>query len=243
MADDGPDSRFKCNDCTSSFSRTNDLKRHQVEKHGKTFTSAENCCCTDCGSRFFTLEKLRSHLTNDHGVEMKVESISFGNIVEFDARRNDLEENTTCSYFKDRGMKKTPAGSKMISYMCSRSGVFTTKSGGKRRTKSSGTCKMGGDCTSSIRVNVSNNGAVERKVCLTHYGHEVDREHIRLTTRQRRSIASKLAQGVPRSNIVDDIRNEVGLDLRRIHLLERRTSATSRYLTVLEAQLAIPTTR
>ena len=47
-------------------------------------------------------------------------------------------------------------------------------------------------------------------------------EHIRFTKRQRHEIAAKLASGVKRERIIDEIRDNVGMDFRKLHLLDRK---------------------
>ena len=46
--------------------------------------------------------------------------------------------------------------------------------------------------------------------------------HTWLSKRQRAQIASKLQQGVTRSKILDDVRDDVGSKFGRIHLLEKQ---------------------
>ena len=65
-------------------------------------------------------------------------------------------------------------------------------------------------------------GKVKTEVCGTHYGHAQDLEHIRLPEDVRLSIAGQLHQGVSFQHILDNIRNSVGDDLKRIHLITRK---------------------
>ena len=140
---------------------------------------------------------------------MNIENLSFATVSDFKEWKYDLEENMSCTYYKPRGTKQMK-GSKVDSYKCNRSGNYKNKPLGKRRTKSSG--KLQNNCTSTVQV----------EVCNTHYGHNINLEHIKLNKRQRHVISAKLSQGVTREKILDDIRDEGGYDCRRIHLLDKK---------------------
>lgn len=69
---------------------------------------------------------------------------------------------------------------------------------------------------------MAESGEVSVSICKTHYGHETAMEHIRFNKRQRHEIAAKLKSGVSREKILDDIRDNVGMDFRKLHLLDRK---------------------
>ena len=54
-------------------------------------------------------------------------------------------------------------------------------------------------------------GTFSKISCLTHYGHDCELQHVWVPQKNRREVAAKLQQGVPRENILDSIRNGVGL--------------------------------
>ena len=178
------------------------MKRHVENKHKEHVVNSGNCRCLECGHVFFTIGKLREHLTWNHSIVMNIEKLSFATISDFKEWKYDLEENTSCAYYKPRGSKKMK-GSIVDSYKCNRSGKYKNRRVGKRRMKSSGTCKLENNCTSTIRSEIFVDETVEVEVCHTHYGHTVDLEHI------KHVIAAKLTQGVTREEILDDIRDEV----------------------------------
>ncbi len=67
------------------------------------------------------------------------------------------------------------------------------------------------------------NGEITVDVCYTHYGHEKELQHIRLSKEKRQELAAKIQQGVPRDRILSDIRERVTDEkLSREHLLERK---------------------
>ncbi|XP_028137903.2 uncharacterized protein LOC114332316 [Diabrotica virgifera virgifera] len=55
----------------------------------------------------------------------------------------------------------------------------------------------------------------------THYGHETDMKHMRLSKIKRESVASKLIAGVSVSHILNSTRDNIGCAFKRDHLLTR----------------------
>ena len=215
------DNRFLCSVCDSSYTRRNDLKRHMEKAHSQTINRGDSICL-HCDFRSVHVEKLREHLSSVHGIDMEIETLSFQNYEEFEEWKFDLEEATKCSYVKQSGVKTTKFEDHVQHFKCNRSGKFKSRRVGRRRVKSSGSCKTEMNCTSFMRMSVVDGGVVNATVCKTHYGHATEIEHIRFNRRQRGEIAAKLAQGVSRDKILDDIRDNVGFDFRKIHLLDRR---------------------
>lgn len=62
-------------------------------------------------------------------------------------------------------------------------------------------------------------------VCKTHYGHQCSLGKIRLSTTERDTIAGKLCQGVNVQHILDNIRDNFGDRLERVHLITRKDIA------------------
>ena len=108
-------------------------------------------------------------------------------------------------------------------YQCNRSGVFHPKGSGQRRLKSQGSSKINSQCTAAITLTVNHTTqSVIADVCHTHYAREPRLGHIRLSKDVRLNIAGKLAQGVTFDKILDDIRNSVSDNFKRIHLIQRK---------------------
>ncbi len=59
-------------------------------------------------------------------------------------------------------------------------------------------------------------------VCYTHYGHDKELQHLRISNAKRRDIAVKIREGIHRDRILDDVRQSVAESLHRHHLLERK---------------------
>ena len=76
---------------------------------------------------------------------MNIEKLSFATVSDFKEWKYDLEENM--------GTKQKKGG-EVDSYKCNRSGNYQNKRLGKKRTKSSGTCKLQNNCTSTIRSEI-----------------------------------------------------------------------------------------
>ena len=60
---------------------------------------------------------------------------------------------------------------------------------------------------------------------LTHYGHEKELQHLRITKRKRQEVAAKLKQGVSREKILDEVRDSVSGNLGRYHLIAQKDLA------------------
>ena len=88
-----------------------------------------------------------------------------------------------------------------------------------------GTSKIATNCTSTMTVQLDQNGKARVNVCYTHYGHGKSLEHLRVPTRQREMIAAKMKNGVSRQRILDDIRESVSENFHRQHLINRQDLA------------------
>lgn len=62
-------------------------------------------------------------------------------------------------------------------------------------------------------------GKVDVKVCSTHYGHDSNLQHLRLTLSEKYRIAEQLNLGVPREVILDNLRSSASSDIEKIHLI------------------------
>ena len=72
------------------------------------------------------------------------------------------------------------------------------------------TCKIEKNCTATIKVRKDMaGGGVDVNVCYTHYGHVKNIGHIWLSQKKRKEVAAKLAKGITRDKILDDIRDSV----------------------------------
>ena len=131
-------------------------------------------------------------------------------------------ERKTCSYFvKGSGTKHT-GYTKTTYFYCNRSGYFKSKSKGKRILKTQGSSKLNAYCTAGIQLYHLTNHKLKAIVSKTHYGHTCSLGHIPLPQDIRHGIAGQLAMGVHFDSILDKVRNSVGNQLERTHLIMKK---------------------
>ena len=83
-----------------------------------------------------------------------------------------------------------------------------------------GSCLIDNNCRCVIKVNKHADGTLSTFSCLTHCGHECELQHVWIAQKNRREVAAKFQQGVPRENILDAIRNSVGNQILREYLID-----------------------
>lgn len=149
--------------------------------------------------------------------------VSFTHVhVDFREWKEHIEMNTNSWYVQTSGRKDLLDCGKTY-YYCNRSGHFQSRSTGKRHLKTQGLSKINSYCTAAITVSREKvSGFIEVKVCSTHYGHKIALGHLRLQETDKTAIAGQLAQGVGFQHILDNIRDNLGKDFKRIHLLTRK---------------------
>eukprot|EP00112_Aurelia_sp_Birch-Aquarium-sp1_P004500 Seg1510.4 transcript_id=Seg1510.4/GoldUCD/mRNA.D3Y31 product="hypothetical protein" protein_id=Seg1510.4/GoldUCD/D3Y31 len=121
-----------------------------------------------------------------------------------------VEESEQTSFILHRGKTKRKDGSEVSYYQCNRTGKYRT-------------CKIDSNCTATVKVTQDIDGHASVEGCYTHYGHQKSIGHIWLSKKQKQDVASKLAKGVTKERILDDIRSSVqGADhtgFQRHHLI------------------------
>ena len=63
---------------------------------------------------------------------------------------------------------------------------------------------------------------VTEDACFTHYGHSKNIGCTWISQKNRKEIAAKLQQGVSKEKILDDIRNDVGTEFLRDHIIDKQ---------------------
>ena len=216
--------QFACPSCPFTCSRSNNLKRHVQRKHpdlGLEEKSKWKCFCYECKEKFFRISDMKDHLSIKHGYKFAKEKNVHNSVEEFKEWKEELEREHGCSFVVARGQVRKQDGETVQYYTCNRSGIYKPKRDKKRRTKSSGTRKIDNNCTASMKVTIKE-GQVTSDTCLTHYGHEVELQHLNLPKGFRQEIAAKLKQGVKGEKIIDDVRDNVGMNFKREHMLEEQ---------------------
>lgn len=85
-----------------------------------------------------------------------------------------------------------------------------------------GTCKINGFCPASINVKIQKK-CIHVQFLPVHIGHKNELKHIRLTSEDRRAIATQLVGKAPHEEILKGIRSSLtNCDLQRIHLINKK---------------------
>ena len=86
-----------------------------------------------------------------------------------------------------------------------------------------GTRKISNNCTSTIKRIGDKDGSITAEIVETHYGHNLELQHVPIPDDKKEEIAAKLQQGISNERIIDDIRNSCNDEgIKRHHLLEKK---------------------
>ncbi|XP_049806681.1 uncharacterized protein LOC126249072 [Schistocerca nitens] len=155
-------------------------------------------------------------------VEMVKEISEFQTKDDFMKWKSEEERKTKSSFVSSYGTKRLKDGTAKTTFVCHRSGTFSSKSGGKRLCKSQGTCKMGNHCVAAIELHEEESGICSVIYYRTHFGHDQNIAFLHLSGSDREAIAGKIAEGVTFQRILDDVRDSVhSSGVERLHLLTR----------------------
>lgn len=133
--------------------------------------------------------------------------------------KEEFERQEKSRFVKKSGSRVRDEGVRVAYYYCSRSGSYVSCSRGIKSSKKKGTSKSSHHCTASLTCIEMPDGKVEVKVCSTHYGHDSNLQHLRLTLSEKYQIAEQLNLGVPREVILDNLRSSASSDIEKIHLI------------------------
>ncbi|XP_046988667.1 uncharacterized protein LOC124594344 [Schistocerca americana] len=162
-------------------------KMHDVEPNTE---GTIKCPQDDCSHSLNTLACLRAHVEEKHMVRTADEKIVFQSMDDFLKWKSKEEKLARCSFVMHGGAKHVKGATK-ITYVCHRSGIFISRSKGKRLLKSQGSNKMGGHCTSAIEVSQEKNGTCTCVYFKTHFGHELNIGFLHLSKSEREIIAGE----------------------------------------------------
>lgn len=81
------------------------------------------------------------------------------------------------------------------------------------------------NCTCTIKVVHHVDKRISVEAFLSHYGHRRNLQHIWLSKKKRQEITAKLKQGVTKQKILDDIRESIGAQFARDHLIDKQDIA------------------
>ncbi|EFA09886.1 hypothetical protein TcasGA2_TC012035 [Tribolium castaneum] len=179
-------------------------------------------CLEGCSISFKYNRELRRHLSVKHEINIIELNLDFPNTTEFKKWLHNEETENYVQYVHLTATKRRSTGAETYYYECSRTGKrsYVDDTARKRRARKC-VSKLNRGCTSQIIVNKSHDGTLSVNYFKTHYGHEVDLEHVKLSKQDRCSIASKLLLGLPVSSVLHSVKNPSG-SLKRINLLGRK---------------------
>ncbi|KAJ8932895.1 hypothetical protein NQ314_014376 [Rhamnusium bicolor] len=226
-----------CKICEKEFSSQFNLNKHLKNVHKtkpvavsyKKSVWSYKCEEPSCNSSFYRNQGLIDHLLMCHNIEVESETRQFKTLQDFQEWKGDIEKATICNYVRLRG-KKTSAssGRQTFYYNCNRTGKLPCSKKGenkvanKKLPKFQGSCKLNKSCISYIKLVKENGKEIVAVWQKTHYGHENEIQHIRLSRADRNAVASKLAAGVPKARILGEIRDSIGNQLKRVDLITKQ---------------------
>lgn len=167
------------------------------------------------------------HVHSDHHMSTSVmENMSFDTFEQFTEWKSELEK-TTSSKFVQHYAPKARLSKKHIYYYCHRTGQQSKLRDigvhRNRTLKKQGSCKVRRTCTAHISCAVDmTTNRVKVSYCSLHVGHDMELQHLRLSSEVRLQVADLLHQGVPISTVIDTMRDQLGPALERDKLLSRR---------------------
>ncbi|CAN7997788.1 unnamed protein product [Ixodes hexagonus] len=228
MAEVGKFSR--CPLCNKQFSTSGSLSKHKKQVHkmppdpAKASVPGREVKCGERGCSFVATRRddMRDHLVVEHDFALVEVQEQFDSMAEF-RQWMDLVSNANRTQFAARACDVQGKAS-VHRYVCHRSGASNLKVTARRRkVKVQGSCKMGGWCTAYLNARECLvTGAVKVNGCLTHYGHDLDVAHLRISTADRNAIVEEIRRGVPFDRILENIRSDFpanSKDITRTHLI------------------------
>lgn len=236
----------KCPLCHKEFSTSGSLSKHKKRVHkvmpdptklsrvGRQVKCGEQDCTYIATRR----DDMRDHLVVEHGLSLVEVQEEFESMADF-REWMDLVSRANRTQFAARA-SDTQARATVHRYVCHRSGLSNLKTTARqRRVKSQGSCKMGGWCTAYLNARECLlTGAVRVNGCLTHYGHDMDVAHLRISAADRRAILAEIRRGVPFDRILENIRSDFPQDSREITRTHLITMGDIRNIAVAEGLLS-----
>ncbi|KAH7966685.1 hypothetical protein HPB49_018627 [Dermacentor silvarum] len=236
----------KCPLCHKEFSTSGSLSKHKRRVHkvmpdptraaraGREVRCGEQDCTYVATRR----DDMRDHLVVEHGLSLVEVQEEFESMKDF-REWMDLVSRANRTQFAARA-SDTQARATVHRYVCHRSGLSNLKTTARRRRiKSQGSCKMGSWCTAYLNARECLlTGAVRVNGCLTHYGHDMDVVHLRISAADRRAILAEIRRGVPFDRILENIRSDFPQDAREITRMHLITMGDIRNIAVSEGLLS-----
>lgn len=86
--------------------------------------------------------------------------------------------------------------------------------------RSQGSCKIDGHCTSTLKlIERIDCSELELHICKTHYGHQMELGHLRISKTDKMVIGCKRKMGVDKQRIITDVQESIGKLDRNIYYM------------------------
>jgi len=182
--------------------------------HFRGFSDSQERFLKNCAICKLQREDIISHYHQKHGIQVDEENLNFENENTFQDWKKEIERQSVCKFVLLKGKTKYSEN-----YTCHRNGYFKPRGTGIRYLKTQGTKKINAYCLAAIKVRKENN-QFHVKYTKTHVGHDNEICHIDLSPTKKAEIACKLANRIPPSAILDEVRSTYKTDcVERVHLL------------------------
>ncbi|CAG9860261.1 unnamed protein product [Phyllotreta striolata] len=225
---------ISCDICDKTYQRISNVNKHKKSVHGVLLPSEDSydfnssCfrCLEGCKIAFKNHISLVLHLQNVHNIDTNVRTLEFKNLRDFELWKGIEEKTKNVRYTKTTGTYFCHLRQlKKIYYQCYRSGGIkkpkaSVDNDRKRKPKKVGSIKVGNHCTSRIVLTKD----LESDSCVatyyeTHYGHDNDIKHLRLSDELRKDIANLLLDGKSTKEIFSVLKeHEQGIQQRDLQL-------------------------
>lgn len=207
---------LKCLQCKAQFASRKNLNRHKKRVHGikvNRFNILRKCPICSFSSSMYQKKDIHKHYEVAHNFSMKWEHHEFNSLDTFQDWKRLIEKTTVASFVKSRTMAKGH-----FVYNCNRCGTYKKSGKNLRHTKIKGSCKINFFCPSEIKVKQLGE-TIQVKYLATHVGHANEIEFTRLSFQDRKNIAQKLINKVPKKEILRSVRATLSSrELQRLHL-------------------------
>lgn len=163
-----------CPHCSRTLSSARNLSVHEAARLKRGSCDAvkrgrsRTLTCSSCvGFTFASFESFIEHANAEHRVEAVIDKKTFAGRLQFDEWFTSTQKGF--EWVKTAHHCST---TKTITYLCSRSGMFSERGDEARNRLKKNSKKLDGYCTSFARVHHESSGATVVEYCVQHHGHD-----------------------------------------------------------------------
>jgi hypothetical protein len=206
-----PSQQFRCS-CGKSFKARTSVYKHR-ENCGKTRRAKRKCYVPNCELVFYHERKLVGHLVQDHDIAVTSNEQSFGSFGEF-MRWKEREQESTFAFFTKQTAVAKRGDCKYSYFICQHDGSSRKLPAKTSRRHRRGTVKIGEHCPARLLVKEDClTNAVSVRYIASH-SHALTFENTKfqpMSTATKSIITDKLALGVPAKQVLESLRDTVGV--------------------------------